>query len=363
MAGGVQTALPWLVAVAWSACLVAGCGRAVATPTPTATPPVSPAPTASPTPTPRSTPPAGPASPPTFAVPAIPTPDDGATPAWHQAVALFHEGLTLQFQGRLEEAVTAYKRSIETFPIAEAYTYLGWTYSWTDRFEEAIQEAKRAIELDPDYGNPYNDIGVYLIALGLSDDAIPWLIKASVAERYEEPQFPHLNMGRIWLQKGQLDQAFTSFEMVLLVRPDYPLPPLPSLVMELPPFSGEVVGPSNEATMSEVAQAMKGYLEAWNAYDPAALLGMTAEHSPAAKMALLLNLAGAKLNRHRVHLAGVEPLYLGEEAAVVRARLGGGGVVLPVPYVLKRGEGGWKVMGIAVMRPQADRGGPKNGEG
>ncbi len=271
-------------------------------------------------------------------------------------MALFDEGLALQYQGRLTEAVTTYRRSIETFPTAEAYTFLGWTYSWMGLFDEAIEEAKHAIEVDPDYGNPYNDIGVYLMELGQPDEAIPWLIEATQAERYAEPQFPHLNLGRIRLDKGQLDQALTSFEMVLLVRPDYTLPPLPSLVIDLPLSSGEIVGPSDQDRMLEVGQALEGYFEAWNAYDPDALLGMTAGLGSDEKVALLLNLARAKRGQHRLPLAGVEPLYLGEGAAVVQAMLGDGGVVVPIPYVLKRDGDSWKVAGIAIVRSESAAG-------
>ena len=274
-------------------------------------------------------------------------------------MALFDEGVALQYEGRLGEAVATYRRSIATFPTAEAYTFLGWTYSWMGLFDEAIEEAKHAIEVDPEYGNPYNDIGVYLMELGQPDEAIPWLIEATLAARYDEPQFPHLNLGRIRLQKGQLDRALTSFEMVLLVRPDYTLPPLPSLMIDLPPSPGEIVGPSDQDRMLEVGQALEGYFEAWNAYDPGMLLGMTAGHTSEEKVALLLNLAGAKHNRHRVPLLGVEPLYLGEGAAVVRARLGGRGVVVPVPYVLRREGGGWKVAGIAIMRSESAAGSTK----
>ena len=171
-----------------------------------------------------------------------------------------------------------------------------------------------------------------------------------------EPQFPHLNLGRIRLDKGQLEQALTSFEMVLLVRPEYTLPPLPSLVIDLPLSSGGIVGSSDQDRMLEVRQALEDYFEAWNAYDPDALLGMTAEHASDAKVALLLNLARAKRGRHRLLLADVEPLYLGEGAAVVQAMLGDGGVVVPIPYVLKRDGHSWKVAGIAIVRSESAAG-------
>lgn len=39
--------------------------------------------------------------------------------------------------------------------------------------EEAIAECHKAIALDLDFGNPYNDIGVYLIEREDLDGAIP----------------------------------------------------------------------------------------------------------------------------------------------------------------------------------------------
>lgn len=37
----------------------------------------------------------------------------------------------------------------------------------------------------PDFGNPYNDIGAYLIEKGDFDEAIVWFQKAMQARRYE----------------------------------------------------------------------------------------------------------------------------------------------------------------------------------
>ena len=92
------------------------------------------------------------------------------------------------------------------------------------RVKEAIAECKVAIELDPDYGNPYNDIGVYLIGLGQPDEAIPWLKKAMRAKRYCCYQYPHFNLGRVLLMKGRVSEAKQSFTRALTYDPDY-LPP------------------------------------------------------------------------------------------------------------------------------------------
>ena len=137
--------------------------------------------------------------------------------AWN----LFQQAYDAQMKGRLEEAVQLYKQSLDAFPTAEAYTFLGWTYSFMGQLNEAIDECQRAITLDPDFGNPYNDIGAYLIELNQLDEAIPWFEKAMQAKRYESPAFPHMNLGRVYERKGQWDDAIESYKQAVTLNPDY----------------------------------------------------------------------------------------------------------------------------------------------
>ena len=93
--------------------------------------------------------------------------------------------------------------------------------SYLGRLEAAIEECKKAIAIDPDYGNPYNDIGVYLIDLGRPEKAISWLEKAISAKRYCCYQFPHFNLGQVQLMNGELKEAKRSFERALSYDPNY----------------------------------------------------------------------------------------------------------------------------------------------
>jgi len=54
----------------------------------------------------------------------------------------------------------------------------GLDVSFPGKLDDAIAECKRAIELDPEFGNPYNDIGAYMIEMGRFEEAIPWLERA-----------------------------------------------------------------------------------------------------------------------------------------------------------------------------------------
>jgi tetratricopeptide (TPR) repeat protein len=137
-----------------------------------------------------------------------------------RATELWQEAYRSQMEGDLDRAIEYYQRSIEVSPTAEAHTFLGWTYSFQGRLEEATSECLKAIEVDPEFGNPYNDIGVYLMQQDRLDEAIPWFQKAKQARRYEPRQFPFMNLGRIYVRQGRWWDALKEFEGAVRVAPD-----------------------------------------------------------------------------------------------------------------------------------------------
>ena len=138
-----------------------------------------------------------------------------------RAFVLWQHGVQLHLQGNFTHAIEKFRESIALHPTAEAHTYLGWTLSQLGRFAEAIAECRAAIRLDPDFGNPYNDIGVYLIEQGRKYEAIPWFQRAIKARRYCCYQFAHFNLGRVMLEEGKIAQAKRSFERALEHDPGY----------------------------------------------------------------------------------------------------------------------------------------------
>lgn len=124
-----------------------------------------------------------------------------------RALELLAQAESAHRQGKIDRAIELYKDSLAYHPTADAHTYLGWMYSKQGRFEEAIEECHLAIEADPEFGNPYNDIGCYLMQLGELEQAIDWLEKAKRARRYEPRHFPYTNLVRIYLKRNQHGKA------------------------------------------------------------------------------------------------------------------------------------------------------------
>lgn len=145
--------------------------------------------------------------------------DDTST--WTAAMARFQEGYELQTQGLWAEAMACYRESIRILPTAEAHTFLGWVYSFLKLYDEAMAECRRAIAIDPAYGNPYNDIGAYLMELGRDDEAILWFHQAIRAPRYDARCYPLFNLGRIHERRGDWLQAIDCYRQAQRENPAY----------------------------------------------------------------------------------------------------------------------------------------------
>jgi Tfp pilus assembly protein PilF len=140
-----------------------------------------------------------------------------------RALNLWEQGTQALLAGDVQEAIDLFTASLKVDPTPESYTFRGWAYSFQGRFDDAIAECRKAIATDPAYGNPYNDIGSYLVHEGKPDEAIAWFEKAKRAERYEPRHFPYLNLGRLYAARGLATEAALEFEEALRLAPGDPV--------------------------------------------------------------------------------------------------------------------------------------------
>lgn len=138
-----------------------------------------------------------------------------------RALDVCQQAYRLHRQGRIQEAIELYRHSIQLHPTAEAHTFLGWAYSFLGKYHEAIAECLRAIELDPGFGNPYNDIGVYLMELRRFDEAEEWFEKALAAPRYATRHYAHYNLGRLYERRGKWIRALHEYYTALMMESSY----------------------------------------------------------------------------------------------------------------------------------------------
>jgi len=123
--------------------------------------------------------------------------------------------------GFFHEAIDYYRESIKWFPTPEAYTALGWAHAHSGDYQQAIDFCKVAIKLDPDYGNPYGEIGACLIELGEMDEAVSYLRRAIVARNAEEAHVAYYNLGRVWEARHNMPRAMHEYRRALEIDPDF----------------------------------------------------------------------------------------------------------------------------------------------
>ncbi len=140
-----------------------------------------------------------------------------------KAIRFFEAAYRAQMEGDLQLADEYYRRSVALYPTAEAFTFYGWCRSFRQEWDEAIDLCRDAIEIDPEYGNPYNDIGAYLIQKGELEEAVPWLERALKAERYACPFFAYYNLGQVYEELGDFEAAEDNYRLALEENPDYTL--------------------------------------------------------------------------------------------------------------------------------------------
>jgi len=143
--------------------------------------------------------------------------------AGERALDLWERGTARLMEGEIDEAIGLFTESLRLCPTAEAYTFRGWAYSFLGRLEDAVAECRKAIATDPGFGNPYNDIGCYLMQGGDLEGAVGWFEQAKKAPRYEPRHFPFLNLGRLRAARGEYAEAIGEFHGALEAKPGDPL--------------------------------------------------------------------------------------------------------------------------------------------
>lgn len=133
----------------------------------------------------------------------------------------FRMGYYHQIEGDLHAAAECYIQSIEASPNPEAHAFLGWVLGLMGEVDHAIEECKKALKLDPEFGNAWNDIGAYLTEKRELDKAIPYLKKACKAKNYDNPEYPHYNLARIYLQKEMLISAQKALCKSVRINPKF----------------------------------------------------------------------------------------------------------------------------------------------
>jgi Tfp pilus assembly protein PilF len=118
-----------------------------------------------------------------------------------------------------EVALEAFQKACCYRETAEALTLIGWVYSMLGDNFRAQKQCLKAIKLDKDYGPAYNDIGSYLLTDGQINDSIRWFELAKKAIKYQNREYPYINLGRAYMTQKKYEKALNEFSKALALAP------------------------------------------------------------------------------------------------------------------------------------------------
>ena len=139
-----------------------------------------------------------------------------------RAVEAMARGHRLVAAGDLRGALQRFVEAASLKRSADALTYQGWMHSLLGDADRAESLCLDAIRLDPEFGNPYNDIGTICLQRRDVPSAIEWFERAKRARRYEPRHFPFMNLGRLYATLGMPEKALVEFEGALAHAPANP---------------------------------------------------------------------------------------------------------------------------------------------
>ena len=144
---------------------------------------------------------------------------DTAQVSPYSVVAQYNLGNELLSQGRTDDAIDHYYRSLKIDPTySQPHNNLGDALFEKGRIQEAIVQFHAALHFNPNNVQALTDLGYVLSQNGRVDEGLVYCQKAvKLAPQIGEV---HNNLGLALDQKGQVDQAIDQYQKCLAIKPD-----------------------------------------------------------------------------------------------------------------------------------------------
>jgi tetratricopeptide (TPR) repeat protein len=129
-------------------------------------------------------------------------------------------GLELQSQGKLDQAISQYRRALQVKPnYVEAHNNLGIALQLQGKLDEAINHYRRALQIDSSYVEAYYNMGITFRAQGKHDEAISCYRQTLLLKPYHVEA--HSNLGSVLSAQGKFEEAIKHFRQALQIKPNF----------------------------------------------------------------------------------------------------------------------------------------------
>lgn len=131
----------------------------------------------------------------------------------------FDMGIVNLRDGDTQRALVNFQKALAAEPgNPDIFNGLGLVYFARNELDSAVQNFKKALELDPALAEVHNNLGSALAVQGKKEEAIVHFQAALKSLNYPTPENVYYNMGLIYLDSRDYDQAAHHFNQAINYR-------------------------------------------------------------------------------------------------------------------------------------------------
>jgi protein O-mannosyl-transferase len=120
-------------------------------------------------------------------------------------------------QNRLDEAMVLLKETLTES--VNSLNNLGSALERQGKTNEAMQVYQRSVQLSPKNAEAQNNLGYMFLLRGNLDEAVPHFLTALESKPYFAE--PHYNLGNLYFMQGKMDEALSHYQAAVKYRPAY----------------------------------------------------------------------------------------------------------------------------------------------
>lgn len=126
--------------------------------------------------------------------------------------------------GNFDEAIRILNKAIVLKPnYNHALCTMGLAYSMKGEFQKSINYLKKCLDIDPSMTEAHNYLGVAYQELGFLEEAEKEFKIAILDTNYKSRELPYYNLARIYMSRGNLQEALDHIDRALLFNANFRL--------------------------------------------------------------------------------------------------------------------------------------------
>ncbi|AXR60836.1 hypothetical protein [Leptospira mayottensis] len=124
-------------------------------------------------------------------------------------------------KGDSDRAEYLFKLTLEDEESHEAYFFLGLLENQRGNSAKGLTHFYQSVELNPNYGNPCNEIGIILLRAGKEIEAVYWLKKSLRCELNDAPHISLYNLATLYKIWNRPERSLQYLHRAILIKPDF----------------------------------------------------------------------------------------------------------------------------------------------